>query len=127
MRRIVFVCLALLLATTYGHAQAKPFAGTWKIDMELLGNSLAETCTLHNESSKLKGTCVMEDGSQADIVGDLEGTNISFKHMADIAGNSVAMSFVGKVADDGNFAGDMGIDAFGMSTPFTAKRAADKK
>ena len=89
---------------------------------------MSETCTLHAEGKALKGTCVMEGNQmeaagKADIVGELNGKDIQFRHAAELLGNPVPLNFSGIVADDESFSGTLGIDAFNMNAPFTAIKA----
>jgi hypothetical protein len=123
MRHTVLSCLVGLLLGASAHAQAKAPSvdGIWTFSMELMGNPLPETCTLHADGKTLKGVCKMPDG-EADIVGEVDGPNLEWKHSASVMGNSTAFSFTGKLLDDGTMTGTMVIEAFGADTPFTAKR-----
>ena len=126
------VTLALVLAGFGSNAlaQATPanlaVDGTWVISMTLMDNPLPDTCTLKAEGARLKGVCTMPNG-EADILGDIDGVNVAWRHSADLGGNAIAYSFKGKLEDDGSMSGTMGIDAFNVSTPFTAKKLPEKK
>lgn len=131
MKRLPMLLLGLVSLPALGQKSAG-FAGTWTIRFELFGNAMPETCTLRTEGKTLQGTCKMqgnemEAAGEADIVGELEGKDISFRHVALFLGNSVPLSFTGTVADDGSFSGKVGIDAFNVDTPFTAKPAAPQE
>jgi hypothetical protein len=122
---LVAACgLGMICATRSMAAQqpaSSPVNGTWKLELALGDNPLPESCVLKDESPKLTGVCRMPAG-EADIVGEIHGNDVEWKHMADVFGNAVAFAFNGKVKDDGTMSGTFGIDAFGVSAPFTAKK-----
>jgi hypothetical protein len=122
MKRIALVAaFGFGMLSAVAQQPASAVNGTWKLELALGESPLPETCILKDESPKLTGVCKMPAG-EADIVGEIKGNDVQWKHMADVFGNSVAFSFTGKVKDDGTMSGTMGIDAFGVSSPFTAKK-----
>jgi hypothetical protein len=121
----VIACAVLAVcASAQGVAQSPASSavnGTWKMELSLGDTPLPETCILHNEAPKLTGTCRMPAG-EADIVGEISGKDVQWKHSAEVFGDPVAFSFVAKIKDDGTMAGTLGIDAFGVTQPFTAAK-----
>lgn len=123
MRLVLMLAACGLMAVSAGSQQpaASAVNGTWKLELALADNPLPETCILHNDAPKLTGVCRMQAG-EADIIGEINGNDVQWKHSADVFGNPVAFSFVAKVKDDGTMAGTFGIDAFGVTQPFTATK-----
>ncbi|SEC21992.1 hypothetical protein [Terriglobus roseus] len=123
MRWLRVMAACSLLAVSAGSQQPATSAvnGTWKLELALGDNPLPETCILHDDAPKLTGVCRMPAG-EADILGEINGSDVQWKHSADVFGNPVAFSFVAKVKDDGTMAGTFGIDAFGVTQPFTATK-----
>jgi hypothetical protein len=123
---LLAACGLMSLSAVAQQSSTSHVNGTWKFDLALGDNPLPETCILHDDSPKLTGVCKMPVG-EADIVGEINGNDVQWKHMADVFGNSVAFSFTGKVKDDGTMSGTFGIDAFGVSAPFTATKTTAAK
>jgi hypothetical protein len=123
MRKSVgMVGCAVLAVSAFAQASAQSAVnGTWKLELALGDSPLPETCILHDDAPKLTGVCRMPAG-EADIVGEITGSDVQWKHSADVFGNPVAFSFVAKVKDDGTMSGTFGIDAFGVTQPFTATK-----
>lgn len=107
----------LLVATT---ATAAPLAGTWKIDGDVQGHPVKETCTLAGPDTALTGTCAGEKSYAA--TASRRGDMVTLTHAGDYQGQALILTFTGKLQADGSLAGAIDVQPLNYDGSFTAAR-----
>ena len=115
---------AVLLTAATAMAEDSKVAGTWKIDGDVQGHPVVETCTLSGPDSKLTGSCV--GAKTYDATATFDGTTLTLKHAAEYQGDPLTLTFAGKLKDDGTLTGTIDVAPQGYDGTFTAKRSSAK-
>lgn len=113
------IALFLLSAS----AIAAPLAGTWKLDGDVQGYPIHETCTLAGADSALTGTCVGEKTVPATAT--RKDDVLTLTHAGEYQGQDLTLTFTGKLQADGSLAGTIDVQPLNYDGTFTAKRTDD--
>ncbi len=116
-----FVWVTLLLASA--SALAAPLAGTWKVDGDVQGYPIHETCTLAGPDAALTGTCVGEKTYPATAM--RKDDVLTLTHAGEYQGQDLTLTFTGKLQADSAMAGTIDVQPLNYDGTFTAKRAPD--
>ncbi len=107
-------------------------AGDWKIEADIMGNTMAMDCTLMQSETELSGTC---DGPPEQIAagvdglpeplpitgGTVMGNTVKFTIAASFAGNDVQLGYSGTVAESGILM-EGSVDLMGMAASFIGSK-----
>ena len=113
------IALFLLSAS----ALAAPMAGTWKLDGDVQGYPIHETCTLAGPDSALTGSCVGEKTYPATAT--RKDDVVTLTHAGEYQGQDLTLTFTGKLQADGTLAGTIDVQPLNYDGTFTAKRSDD--
>ncbi len=119
-----WMCAAMLLTATVALADDSKAAGTWKIDGDVQGHAIVETCKLSGPDDKLSGTCVGE--KTVDATATFDGTTLTLKHPGEYQGEALTVTFAGKMQKDGTLSGTIDVEPMGYDGTFIAKRSEAK-
>jgi len=100
-------------------------AGTWKIDGDVQGYPIHETCTLSGPDDKLTGKCVGEKTVDATAV--LSGSTLTLKHPGEYQGEALTLTFTGKLQDDASVSGSIDVQPLNYDGTFTGKKDTSAK
>ena len=117
---------ALLLATLLVSSSAlaaTPIAGTWKINGDVQGYPIHETCSLTGDDSALTGTCAGEKTVPAKA--SLKGNTFTLTHAGEYEGQPLTLTYTGKVQADGNIDGTIDVQPLNYDGTFTATRSTE--
>ena len=121
---MVRLMCAVLLTATVAFADDSRAAGSWKIDGDVQGHAIVETCKLSGPDDKLSGTCVGE--KTVDATATFDGTTLTLKHPGEYQGQALTVIFAGKMQKDGTLSGSIDVQPMGYDGTFTAKRSDAK-
>lgn len=110
--------------SAFAFAADSKMAGTWKIEGDVQGYPIRETCTLSGPDDKLTGSCVGEKTVDATAV--FNGTTFTMKHPGEYQGEALTLTFAGKVQTDGGLSGSIDVQPLNYDGTFTAKKDASK-
>ena len=106
-------------------------AGDWKIEADIMGNTMALDCTLMQSETELSGTClgppeqiaVGVDGlpEPIPVTGTVAGNTFKFTITASFGGSDVPLGYDGAVAESGLLM-EGSIDLMGMAAAFTGSK-----
>ena len=94
-------------------------SGTWKIEGDVMGNTVDPVCTFKAAGNKLTGSCKNEM-SGSDISGQLDGNKLSFQWEVSYQGETYVLSFSGTLSSDTEMTGSIAVA--GVSGVFSAKK-----
>ena len=116
----------LLLATLFAAmpALAAPLAGTWKIDGDVQGYPIKETCTFTGADTALTGTCVGEKTVAATAT--RKDDTVTLIHPGEYQGQALTLTFAGKLQADGSLRGTIDVQPLNYDGTFTATRDLPK-
>jgi hypothetical protein len=124
MRRLLaFVLLAALPAL----AADRKLMGSWKISINVAGESHETACTFQQDAGKLTGTCKGESG-EGPLTGQIDGEKITFSHQVPYNGDTITLTYTGTFSSDTEIKGSIDVAPFGVSGDFTGQKdaSADK-
>ena len=121
---VKWMCAAILLTATAAFAEESKAAGSWKIDGDVQGHPIIETCKLSGPDDKLTGSCVGE--KTADATATFDGKTLTLKHPGEYQGQALTVTFAGKMQDVGTLSGTIDVEPLGYDGTFTAKRSETK-
>ncbi len=102
---------------------ADSYNGTWKIDGDVAGNPVQESCTLKEDGGKVTGSCKGLNGEKAwDVTGSVEDGTITFQHSGEYNGEPLTMIYKAKVDDKDALKGTVEVKPFDVTGEFTAKK-----
>ncbi|HUB79898.1 MAG TPA: hypothetical protein VMB03_13920 [Bryobacteraceae bacterium] len=100
MKRSI-VLASILTAILAATAPAADIGGTWKGTADFGGQSIERTFVFKVDGNKLTGETTSELLGKSTIEdGKIDGDNISFTITADFQGNSLKMTYKGKISGD---------------------------
>jgi hypothetical protein len=101
-------------------AAANPYAGTWKITGDVVGNPVNSTCTFSIDGAgKVGGTCVTTAG-ESKVTGDVKGPTLTFQIGVTHQGTDYVLVFTGTSQSPTAMKGT--IDVAGTQGEFTAAK-----
>jgi hypothetical protein len=100
--------------------------GTWKMDISIMDSPASETCTLKVDGTRLRGICKSPE-SEAELLGDVDGSEVSWKHKVILFDTALVYSYRGKLENDHSMSGSMMVEEIGTGAPFTAKKEEPPK
>ncbi len=103
---------------------AAPIAGIWKIDGDVQGHPVRETCTLAGDDTALTGTCVGEKTVPATAT--RKDDIVKLTHAGEYQGQALMLTFTGKLQPDGSLHGSIDVQPLNYDGVFTATREAQK-
>jgi hypothetical protein len=105
-------------------ASAADISGNWKGTADLQGQAIERTFVFKVDGSKLTGETTSQLLGKSTIEdGKIDGDNISFTITADFQGNTLKMTYKGKVSGDTiKLTADLGAE-IGQSIEWTLKRS----
>jgi hypothetical protein len=113
--------LALVAAVAAGQAAKTDVSGTWVFDVQTDAGGGTPTVTLKQDGENLTGHYSSETLGEADLTGTVKGAEIAFTFTANVAGNSLPVSYSGTVDSPSTMKGTLSITAVGNGT-FTGKK-----
>ncbi len=117
------VLLATLLVSSSVALAATPIAGSWKIDGDVQGYPIHETCTLTGSDDTLAGTCAGEKTVPAKA--SLKGDTFTLTHAGEYQGQPLTLTYTGKLRADGNIDGSIDVQPLNYDGAFTATRSTE--
>ena len=116
--------LPLLVLMAAGCALAEDsFAGAWKIEGDVAGNAVQESCTLKQDGGKITGSCKGLGGDKAwEVTGSVEGGAVTFQHGGEYNGEALTLIYKAKLDDKGALKGTIDVKPFDVAGEFTAKK-----
>ena len=123
MRRM-YAILALVLAASF-NATAQSgkvdVTGKWAFNVQTEAGSGSPTVTLKQDGEKLTGHYSSQTFGEQELTGSVKGPDLKFSFSADVQGNSLAVTYTGKVENKDSLKGTVDLGGLGQGT-FTAKR-----
>lgn len=121
------------IASTYGDLPASArrkleanvaVAGTWRITGDIMGNPIDETCTIEQDGATLGGSCDM-GGTEYALTGEVKDGKITFEHSGgDYSGQALTLIFSGELTAPESLKGNVTVEPFAVSGPFSASPAS---
>lgn len=112
--------LSALLLANFAYA-ADSISGSWKIDGDVAGNPVQETCAIKQEADKLTGSCKGLSDKTWDLTGSIDGKNVTFQHGGEYNGESLTLTYKAVIDDNGSLKGTIDVKPFDVSGDFSAK------
>lgn len=130
--RIQLVRALTMLTTTVlfgiavpASAQTVDVAGTWNLEVTTSQGVATPSFTLEQEGEDLTGHYSSEVLGEADLTGNVSGSEVTISFTASVQGQSVPVVYRGTVDEDGQMSGTIDIDLAGgaLTGTFTASRS----
>ena len=96
-------------------------SGSWKLEVEVAGETHSSTCTIQQDGEKLSGTCKLESGEQA-LSGEVKGQKITWSHKGEYNGETYTANYKGSVDSPTTVKGEVDVQPFQVSGTFTATK-----
>ena len=120
--------LAVLFALTALGAD-RTLVGSWKISINVAGESHEASCTFQQDGEKLTGTCKGESG-EGPLTGQIQGDKISWSHQVPYNGDTITLTYTGTFSSDTEIKGDVNVAPYDVTGDFSGQKvvaAPDKK
>jgi hypothetical protein len=113
---------ALVLLGALSVLAADPsLAGTWKISLNVNGESHESTCTFQQDGGKLTGTCKGEFGENA-LTGTIESDKIAWKHEVPFNGETLVLNYSGTISSATEIKGGVNVQPYDIAGDFTGQK-----
>lgn len=100
---------------------AGSLSGSWKIDVDVAGETHSGTCTIQQDGEKLSGTCKVESGEQA-LTGEVKGQTVTWSHKGEYNGEALTATYKGSVESATTVKGDIDVQPIDVAGTFMATR-----
>jgi hypothetical protein len=108
-------------ATAQPAAAKTDLTGTWNFTVELPNMTATPTVALKQDGEKLTGDYVSAQYGKFPLAGSVKGSDVSFSFAMSVEGNSLNVTYTGKVDTDGSLKGSVSYGDM-MSGTFVAKK-----
>jgi hypothetical protein len=95
--------------------------GKWTFNVQTDAGSGTPTVTLKQDAEKLTGHYSSQNFGEQELTGSIKGSDFTFSFTADVQGNSLHVTYTGKVESKDALKGTVDLGGVGQGT-FTAKR-----
>jgi len=95
--------------------------GKWLFNVQTDAGTGTPTVTFKQDGEKLTGHYSSQTFGEQDLTGSVKGQDLRFTFSADLQGNSVVVTYTGKVESKDSIKGSVDIGGLAQGT-FTAKR-----
>ena len=119
MKRYSVLSFLLLANSAFA---ADSVSGTWKIDGDVAGNPVQESCTVKQEADKLTGSCKGMSDKAWDLTGTVDGQTVTFQHGGEYNGEALTLTYKGTIDASGVLKGTIDVKPFDVSGDFSAKK-----
>ena len=113
--------LLVLLLANFAFA-ADSVSGNWKIDGDVVGNPVKESCTLKLDADKVTGSCKGMGDKDWEVTGTVDGQKVTFQHGGEYNGDALTMIYKGTIDDSGVLKGTIDVKPFDVAGDFTATK-----
>ncbi len=113
---------ATILIASFQAANAADLSGSWHITGSVSDNPVDITCALTQKDTALSGSCTRKDGKSTDATGSVKDGIISWHYDTKFNGDSITITYNGKLLEDGSIAGTIAVDPYGAEGKFTATK-----
>jgi hypothetical protein len=123
MRRMCLLLPMLFALTIAVGAQGgkTDVTGKWLFNVQTDAGTGTPTVTFKQDGEKLTGHYSSQTFGEQDLTGSVKGQDLRFTFSADLQGNSVVVTYTGKVESKDSIKGSVDIGGLAQGT-FTAKR-----
>lgn len=111
----------LLLGALCALAADPSLVGSWKISINVNGESHEATCTFKQDAAKLTGTCKGEFGETA-ITGQIDGDKIGWKHDVPYNGETLTLTYTGTLSSATEIKGAVNVQPYDITGDFTGTK-----
>ena len=111
----------LLLAALPMVAADRSLTGSWKISINVAGESHEAACTFQQDNGKLTGTCKGESG-EGPLTGQVDGEKITFQHQVPYNGDTLTLSYTGTFSSDTEIKGSINVAPYDIAGDFTGQK-----
>jgi len=112
--------LVLLAALTVAAAD-KTLAGSWKLTLNVAGESHELSCTFQQDGEKLTGTCKGESGEGA-LTGTIQGEKITWAHQVPYNGDTLTLTYTGAFSSETEIKGDLAVAPYDVTGDFSGTK-----
>ncbi|HUB83070.1 MAG TPA: hypothetical protein VMB03_29925 [Bryobacteraceae bacterium] len=119
--------LALLTAMAALGAD-RTIVGSWKIVINVAGESHDAACTFQRDGDKLTGTCKGETG-EGPLTGQVDGEKFTWQHQVPYNGDTITLTYTATFSSDTEIKGDVNVAPYDVAGDFTGTKivpGADK-
>jgi hypothetical protein len=95
--------------------------GKWAFNVQTDAGGGTPTVTLKQDGEKLTGHYSSQTFGEQELTGSIKGSDLKFSFSADVQGNSLTVTYSGKVETKDSLKGTVDLGGLGQGT-FTAKR-----
>jgi hypothetical protein len=113
--------ILIVLAAMTALAADRTMTGTWKISINVAGESHETVCTFQQADGKLTGTCKGESGEGA-LTGQVEAEKITFQHQVPYNGDTLTLTYTGAFSSDTELKGDINVSPYDITGDFTGQK-----
>jgi len=118
MKRLSVLVLATALTVM---AADRTLTGSWKISINVAGESHEATCTFHQDGEKLTGTCKGESGEGA-LTGQIQAEKITWQNQVPYNGDTLTLTYTGAFSSDTEIKGDINVAPYDIAGDFTGQK-----
>ena len=113
---------ALMLLAALPILAADPsLAGSWKISINVNGESHEMTCSFKQDSGKLTGTCKGEYG-ESPLTGTVEADKFSWKHEVPYNGETLVLTYSGTISSTTEIKGGVNVQPYDIAGDFAGQK-----
>ena len=113
--------LLVLLAALTTLAADHSIVGSWKISINVAGETHEATCTFQQDGEKLTGTCKGE-GGEGPLTGQIQAEKFTWQHQVPYNGDTLTLTYTGSFSSDTEMKGDLAVSPYDVTGDFTGTK-----
>jgi len=96
-------------------------AGSWRLSLNVNGNTYAMLCTFQQDGEKLSGTCKSTEGENP-LSGRVQGAKITWQHQTPYNGEILTLTYSGTISSATEIKGTLDVQPYAVAGDFTGQK-----
>jgi len=123
MNKMKLLCSLIILIALPVLAEDPSINGSWKLSLNVNGNTYPMSCTFKQEGDKLTGSCKGAEAAN-EVKGEVQGQKLKWQHQVPYNGEMLTLTYSGSLASAAELKGTVDVQPQGISGDFTGQREA---
>jgi len=97
--------------------------GSWKLSLNVNGNSYDMLCNFQQDGEKLSGSCKSSE-SENPLSGQIQGQKITWQHQTPYNGETLTLTYTGTINSATEIKGTLDVQPYAVTGDFTGQKEA---
>ena len=120
------LCAVVFLLALPVWAAEPSVTGSWRLSLNVNGNTYGMLCTFQQDGEKLSGNCKSTE-SENPLSGQVQGQKITWQHQTPYNGDTLTLTYSGIIGSTNEIKGTIDVQPYAVTGDFTGKKEIPEK